>query len=90
MAQQEKQDDGHSQLLSRPAHALSADDIVRELSTDAEDGLTTNDAKQRLGKYGQNELEGGEGVSFSKIVIRQIANAMMLVGRSILSIRRPP
>lgn len=30
-------------------------------------------------EHGPNEIEGGEGVSFAKIVIKQIANAMMLV-----------
>lgn len=82
MSEQEKQADGHGQGLPRPAHTFSAEDIIRELSTDAEAGLSSSDANQRLAQYGRNELEGGEGVSFSKIVIRQIANAMMLVSKS--------
>lgn len=67
------------QILSQPAHTLSPEDACRELSVDPEEGLFSNEAKARLEKYGLNELQGGEGVSMVKIVIRQIANAMMLV-----------
>lgn len=67
------------QPLSKPAHALSYEDVLRELAVNSEEGLTNAEVKQRLSKYGSNELEGGEGVSMVKIVIRQIANAMMLV-----------
>jgi magnesium-transporting ATPase (P-type) len=68
-----------SQPLSQPAHSLPYDAVLRELSVDSEEGLTMAEAKKRLSQYGPNELEGGEGVSLVKIVIRQIANAMMLV-----------
>ncbi|PKY06759.1 sodium transport ATPase 5 [Aspergillus campestris IBT 28561] len=67
------------QILSQPAHTLSPEDACRELSVDPEEGLFSTEAKTRLEKYGHNELQGGEGVSMVKIVIRQIANAMMLV-----------
>ncbi|KAL4818340.1 hypothetical protein BDW67DRAFT_190024 [Aspergillus spinulosporus] len=70
---------GHVQPLSRPAHTLSPDEVLRELKVNSEEGLTAAEAKKRLELYGPNELEGGEGVSLAKIVIRQIANAMMLV-----------
>ncbi|KAL4905270.1 hypothetical protein BDW74DRAFT_178273 [Aspergillus multicolor] len=70
---------GHVQPLSRPAHTLLPDETLRELQVNPEEGLTTAEAKKRLELHGPNELEGGEGVSLAKIVIRQIANAMMLV-----------
>ncbi|EEH50593.1 potassium/sodium efflux P-type ATPase, fungal-type [Paracoccidioides brasiliensis Pb18] len=66
-------------LLSLPAHCLPYDDVIRELRTDPEDGLTAEEAKRRLQIYGPNVLEGGERVSIGKILIRQLANAMMLV-----------
>lgn len=69
----------HVQPLSKPAHALTYDDILRELQVNSEEGLSAAEAKKRLELHGPNELEGGEGVSLAKIVIRQIANAMMLV-----------
>lgn len=65
--------------LSSPPHNLTFEDVINELGTNSDDGLTTENVKQRLEKYGQNMLEGGESVSFAKIIIRQIANAMMLV-----------
>ncbi|KAL4781329.1 hypothetical protein BJX76DRAFT_350269 [Aspergillus varians] len=70
---------GHVQPLSKPAHSLTYDDTLRELKVDSEEGLPTSEAKNRLELYGPNQLDGGEGVSLAKIVIRQIANAMMLV-----------
>ncbi|KAJ5545539.1 hypothetical protein N7535_006075 [Penicillium sp. DV-2018c] len=67
------------QPLPQPAHSLTFDDVIRELGTDFDNGLVTAEVKERLGKYGENMLQGDEGVSLTKIVIRQIANAMMLV-----------
>lgn len=65
--------------LSNFPHSLTFEAVINELETNFEDGLATNEAKQRLEKYGENMLEGGESVSLAKIFIRQIANAMMLV-----------
>ena len=66
-------------LLSQSAHTLPYDVVIRELGTNFEEGLSSEEAKQRLHKYGPNKLEEGEGVSVIKILIRQVANAMMLV-----------
>jgi Na+-exporting ATPase len=68
--------------LSQPAHSLSFEAVIRELGTNSDDGLTSAEVKERLEKYGQNILEGDEGVSIAKIFIRQVANAMMLVSDS--------
>lgn len=65
--------------LSQPAHSLTFENVITELGTNSDAGLTSTEVKQRIEKYGENVLEGDEGVSFAKIVIRQIANAMMLV-----------
>ncbi|KAJ5611927.1 hypothetical protein N7528_009032 [Penicillium herquei] len=65
--------------LSNPPHYLTFEDVINELGTNSDDGLTSTEAKQRLEKYGENMIEGGEGVSFAKIIIRQVANAMMLI-----------
>ncbi|KAJ6021180.1 hypothetical protein N7540_006684 [Penicillium herquei] len=65
--------------LSHPPHYLTYEDVINQLGTNPDDGLTSNEAKERLEKYGENMLEGGEGVSFAKIIIRQVANAMMLI-----------
>lgn len=64
--------------LSKPAHALSIEAIIDEVSADDKDGLSTEDAKQRLEKYGPNELGSTDGVQPLKILARQVANAMTL------------
>ena len=65
--------------LSAPPHALPSDAFLDELKANVSDGLSSNDAKARLGEYGTNELDDGPGVQPVKILIRQIANAMILV-----------
>jgi P-type Na+/K+ transporter len=68
--------------ISGPAHTLSFDDVVAQLNSSAIDGLTPDEAKKRLEQYGKNELDNGPGVNPVRILIRQIANAMMLVSRT--------
>lgn len=65
--------------LSQPAHALSHEDVTRELGGDALDGLSPSLAGERLAEFGRNELGEAEGVQPVKIVIAQVANAMSLV-----------
>ena len=76
--------------MSKPAHALDRDTVRNELSADAKQGLSAGDAQSRLQEYGPNELEDGPGVQPFKILLRQIANAMMLVSApDWLGSRRP-
>ena len=65
--------------LSRPAHALSFENVVEELQANENAGLTPADAKERLQVYGSNDLGEGAGVQPAKILLRQVANAMTLV-----------
>ena len=68
--------------LSGLPHSLTIDQIATEIGANLEDGLTAAEAKSRLEKYGENELDDGLGVSPVKILIRQVANAMTLVKRT--------
>ena len=61
------------------AHALTYDDLAQQLNTSIEDGLSTQEAKSRFERDGPNELGDQGGVNIAKILLRQIANAMMLV-----------
>ncbi|GLB08407.1 hypothetical protein AtubIFM57258_004296 [Aspergillus tubingensis] len=70
--------------LSGPAHALTYETVIRELGTALDDGLSPEEARRRLGQYGPNKLDEGESVSIAKILLRQVANAMMLVKRPTL------
>lgn len=64
---------------SRPAHSLTCHQVIQELGINGDDGLTDAEAQKRLEEFGNNELDNGPGVSPTKIIIKQIANAMMLV-----------
>lgn len=65
--------------LTKPAHALSHKDVISELNTDSDRGLSASEARSRLEEYGSNELGDGPGIQPLKILLRQVANAMMLV-----------
>ncbi|CAG7920676.1 unnamed protein product [Penicillium olsonii] len=65
--------------LSQPAHTLTYEDVIKELTTELDDGLLPEEARRRLQQYGPNQLDEDEGVSLVKIFVRQVANAMMLV-----------
>ncbi|KAL3436860.1 hypothetical protein BDV09DRAFT_163870 [Aspergillus tetrazonus] len=69
---------GHADL-SQPAYCLPFDVVLKELGTNVDEGLTKDEAARRLQQYGPNQLDEGEGVSVVKILVRQVANAMMLV-----------
>lgn len=65
--------------MSKPAHSLTFEEVEKELGCSTSDGLTAPEAEQRLEKYGKNELDNGPGVNPGKILLKQVANAMMLV-----------
>ncbi|KAG8667909.1 P-type ATPase [Fusarium poae] len=65
--------------MSAPAHALTYEQVAKELNANLEDGLTDQEAKSRLESAGRNEFGEQEGVQPFKIFIGQIANALTLV-----------
>ena len=69
--------------LSKPAHLLAASQVVRELTTDPDNGLTQDQVTRRLQQVGSNELIGDGGVSVFRIIMGQLFNAMSLVRLSI-------
>jgi len=40
----------------KPEYQLTADEVVHALETDAAEGLTSEDARRRLARYGLNQL----------------------------------
>lgn len=44
-------------------HTIPIDEVIRDLGTNADTGLSHTEAEDRLGKYGHNQLEEKEGVS---------------------------
>ena len=67
--------------LSLPPHALSQDNVSSEIGANTQDGITAAEVHSRLEEYGRNELDDGPGVQPIKILVRQVANAMMLVSQ---------
>jgi P-type Na+/K+ transporter len=65
--------------ISQPAHCLAFDDVLKELGGQSLDGLSDAEAEKRLQEFGKNELDNGPGVNPTKILVKQVANAMMLV-----------
>lgn len=66
--------------LTRPAHALTRNEVAAELGADVLTGLSKDEVKKRLDEYGENDIGESKGIQPFKIVIAQIANAMTLVG----------
>ena len=71
-----------SRPMSTPAHALSCEALVAETGANIIVGLTNGEARARLETHGLNDLGEGPGVQPARILVRQIANAMMLVRTS--------
>ncbi|KAK3319865.1 hypothetical protein B0T19DRAFT_478905 [Cercophora scortea] len=65
--------------LTRPAHALTYQQVADELGADLLVGLSQDEAARRVVQYGKNELNEAEGIKPLKIVVAQIANAMTMV-----------
>lgn len=61
------------------AHRYQANAVLRALSANQVEGLSSHEAGERLKTYGPNQLNSEDGVSIIGILINQIANAMTLV-----------
>ena len=70
--------------LDQPAYRVEPHEVARQLGTNFEKGLSKQEAKRRHGVVGDNALEGGEGVSIWRVLVRQVANALTLVSSLVL------
>lgn len=57
----------------------TAQDVEKEFSTDFKNGLTSEEAKRRLEKYGPNKLEEKKKKTWFQIFIEQMKNPMIYV-----------
>ncbi|KAI0093721.1 sodium transport ATPase [Irpex rosettiformis] len=71
--------DSQTAALANNVHWLDVNAVVRELKTTRPDGLQDDEASRRLEEYGENSLIGEGGVSATKVLVRQMANALTLV-----------
>ncbi|KAF9185412.1 Na+ ATPase [Haplosporangium sp. Z 767] len=62
-----------------PFHTFTTDQVAEHLKTSILEGLSSEEAAERLRIHGPNELEGNGGVKWYKVLWRQIANALVTV-----------
>jgi P-type Na+/K+ transporter len=67
------------QNYSRQPFLLPVEDVVQYLQTNVESGLSSAQVKQYQEKYGVNKLDGDGGIPWYALLMKQIANAMILV-----------
>jgi len=77
------QKDGDSQVprtqfTSHP-FKLSVEEVVRQLNTSTETGLTKAAAAELLKSHGENKLQSDGGVKWTTVLLKQVSNAMILV-----------
>ena len=65
-------------VASTAWHALSAEDALAELDSQAE-GLSDAEAKQRLERYGPNQLQQAEGRPWWRRLLEQFNNILMMI-----------
>ncbi|MDF1519352.1 MAG: cation-translocating P-type ATPase [Brevefilum sp.] len=68
-------------------HAMSSTDVVEELETRPENGLTSEEVEKRREKYGFNELQEAPPTTFLELLWAQINSFViyMLLGAAIIS-----
>lgn len=72
------QNNGRLQYPSHP-FTLSVDEVVQRLQVNLDTGLSVAKAQELRAQYGDNKLSGEGGVSWYRVLLKQISNAMILV-----------
>jgi Na+-exporting ATPase len=71
---------GTTQQYEHHPFQLSVDQLASHFGgLNVEHGLTPSQVNDFRTKYGQNKLEGEEGVKWYAVLFKQISNAMILV-----------
>ncbi len=60
-------------------HSMETDQVLKELNTDPRQGLTVEEVRTRLEKYGYNELKKEEKISAFSIFINQFKNILIII-----------
>ncbi len=76
-----------SSTVPVPWHRLKIDAVVAELRSDPETGLTESEVRQRLGRYGPNELPEAPPTSLLTLLLAQFRSLIIwvLIGAAIVS-----
>src|SRR4030042_3348493 len=60
-------------------HALSREQVLEKLGSGLEKGLSGEQAKERIDKYGANQLEEGKKTTFLQMVIAQLNSFVVIL-----------
>jgi Ca2+-transporting ATPase len=60
-------------------HSMEVTQVVNELDTDPHKGLTEEDVKRRLEKYGANEMKREDAVSPFTLFVNQFKNVLIII-----------
>lgn len=60
-------------------HSMEVDQVLEQLDTDPHQGLTEDEVKSRLEKYGYNELKKEKKISALSIFINQFKNILIII-----------
>ena len=60
-------------------HSIEAPQVLKELDTDLHKGLTEEEVKRRLEKYGYNELKKEEKISPFTLFVNQFKNILIII-----------
>jgi len=71
--------DAPDRIVPIPAFSTSAREVLSTLSTAADEGLTEDEARRRLGVYGLNELRRKRATPFAVYVLRQLRSVLILI-----------
>jgi Ca2+-transporting ATPase len=65
--------------LSLTWHTLNSEDVLEKLHSPRDTGLTSEEVKLRLERYGHNQLKEGKRTSFVKMVFDQLNNFVVIL-----------
>ncbi len=60
-------------------HSMSADEVSHQLKTHRQEGLTSQEAAQRIAQYGRNELIEKPRPSFFQLILQQLNNFVIIL-----------
>ena len=68
-------------------YKISKEDLISSLETDPQSGLTDDEVKKRISKYGTNELKEEEKKSFLSKLLAQFSDflILILIGAALIS-----
>lgn len=66
-------------MAESPWHSIETAKIIKDLDTDHHHGLSEEEARRRLEKYGYNELKKEEKTSSFTLFINQFKNILIII-----------